>query len=203
MYIVGETESQQRYRPPVSDSQDARDYMWGDELFRLTRSDHRKFDVAPFALWESRLHQLQLVQVGDGPGRVVRQLGASNDGIAGHDLPVLLDQADDIRVVEAEHAGLGVLETDSALEFIPHKTPEAGAVELARGDGLQAQFPLQLDDILHGLLLDSREAGLLLGDALFADGLAGVEEVLGTQERPHMLGAEGRGSHDDCRWAES
>lgn len=126
---------------------------------------------------------------------VVTELGSSNDGITRHDLAVLLDQTDNVRVVKTKHAGLGILQTDGALEFIPHLTPETSTVELARVDGLEAKLLLQLDHVLNGLLLNGGEASLFLRNTLLADGLAGIKEVLGTQKRAHMLGAERRRSH--------
>jgi hypothetical protein len=98
-------------------------------------------------------------------------------------------------VVKTEHAGLGILETESALELIPHLTPETGTVELSGGDRLEAKIALQLDNIRNSLLLNGGEASLLLGITLLTDGLAGIEEVLGTQKRAHMLGTERWRSH--------
>jgi hypothetical protein len=46
----------------------------------------------------------------------------------------------------------------------------------------------------YSLLHDGRETCLLSTDALFADGLTDVEQLLGPQEGAHVLGAER--SHD-------
>ena len=159
------------------------------------RGNHGQLDVLPLLLGRELLHELQLMQVRLARLAVMLQLGAGNDAVARHHLAVLLDQADHVRVVQAEHARLGLLEGDGALELVPHQTPEAGAIELAAVDGLEAEFLLQLDDVADGFLLDGREAGLLRGETLVADGFTDGEKVLGTQEGAHVFGLEG--SHFD------
>lgn len=159
------------------------------------RGDHGQLDVRPLLLRGELLHQLQLVQVRLALLPVVSQLGARNDTVARHHLAVLLDQADDVRVVEAEHAGLGFLQSDGPFKLVPHQAPEAGAVELAAVDGLEAEFLLEFDDISNRLLFNGGESGLFGGKAPVTDGFAGVEKVLGPQEGPHVFGAEG--SHLD------
>lgn len=95
-------------------------------------------------------------------------------------------------MVEAEKSGLCLLEAEGALELVPHEAPEAGAVVLAARHSLQAQLLLQLHDLGDGLSLNLRQAGILRAEALVADGLADVKQLLGPQEGPHVLGAERR-----------
>ena len=157
-------------------------------------SDHGELDVGPPLLGQGGLDELQLVQVaGALLGPAVGQLGAGDDAVAGHDLPVLLDERDDVRVVQAEHGGLGLLQGGAALELIPHQAPESRAVVLARADGAEAQVRLQLDDVGHGLLLEGGQVGLL-GSLALPDSLTGIQEGLGPEEGAQVLGAE-EGSH--------
>lgn len=155
--------------------------------------DHGQLDVSPPLLGQGGLEQLQLVQVALALGGAVAQLGAGDDAVAGHDLALLLDERDYVRVVEAEHAGVGLLQGDGALELVPHQAPEPRAVVLARRHRAEAQVRLDLGHLRHRLLLQIRQPGLL-GRLALADGLAGVQEGLGPQQRAHVLGAEG-GSH--------
>jgi hypothetical protein len=39
-------------------------------------------------------------------------------------------------------------------EFIPHETPEARAVKLSAGDGIETEVSLQLYNILHCFFLN-------------------------------------------------
>jgi len=153
--------------------------------------DHCELDVTPLALGHECLDQLELVKVGCRLLLVVGQLGASDDGVTGHDLAVLLDETDDIRVVEAEHGGFGILETEGALELVPHQAPEACAIVFAAGDCLEAQILLQLDYMSNRFLLNLWEIGRLWADALVTDSFTSVEELLWPQERAHVLCAEG------------
>lgn len=156
------------------------------------RRDKRQLDILPACLRHSRLHKLQLVQVALaalalGPA----ELAPRNDTIARHDLALLLNQTDHVRVVQAEHARLGFLQGDRAVEFVPHVTPKSLAVVLARPHGAETQVPLELDNLGDGLLLECGEAQLF-GRLALAFGLAGVEEGLRAQQGAHVLCAERR-----------
>lgn len=161
-------------------------------LMEPRRRNHRELDRPPLLLRHSLLHEPQLMQVRHRLGRVVRELGPRDDRISRHDLAILLDQADHVRVVQPEHAGLCVGELGGALELVPHEAPEARAVELAAGDGLEAQVALELDDVGDGGFFDGGEVCFRGGGAV-ADELAGCEEGLGPEEGAHVFGAEGRG----------
>lgn len=162
------------------------------------RCDHGQLDILPLFLGNKLLNELQLMQVRLALLPVMFEFRTSNDAVTGHHLAVLLDQTDDVRVVQPEHGRLGFLQGDGAVELVPHETPEAGAVEFARVDGFEAEFLLELDDVADGFLFDGRETGFFRGNTLVADGFARGEKVLGTQERAHVFGAEGR--HLDFWW---
>ncbi|KAI6755828.1 hypothetical protein HG531_004934 [Fusarium graminearum] len=155
-----------------------------------SRSDHGELDGAPLLLWHKLLHKLQLVQVGDRLLRVVGELAASNDRVAGHDLAILLDQAHHIGMVQTEKTGLSILELSAALELIPHESPESSPGELAASYSLEAQFLLHLDNFLDSFILDSFKTCILWGETLFTDLLSHIEESLGSKQGAHVLSAE-------------
>lgn len=159
--------------------------------------DHGQLDIGPVLLGQVRLDELQLVQVGHALGRAVAQLATGNDAVARHDLAVLLDERDDVRVVQPEQAGVGILQARGAVKLVPHEAPEAGADELAVAEGAEAQVALQLDDLGNGLGLGGGQARGVLGLAL-ANGLADSQQGLWPEQRAHVLGAERR-SHDERR----
>lgn len=153
------------------------------------RRNQRHLNLAPFLLGERRLHQLQLMQVALPANALLpADFAPRNDAVAGHDLALLLNQRDDVRVVEAEHRGVGFLQGDRARELVPHVAPEARAVVLARAYGVKAGIELERDDVLDGRGLEGVEVGRRLAGA---DGLTGIEEGLGAEEGTHVLGAEG------------
>jgi hypothetical protein len=163
------------------------------------RRDHGELDIAPLALGHEFLHQTELVEVGLRLLRAVFQLRAGNDRIPRHDFAVLLDQRHYVRMIESEQRGLGVLEPDSAVEFVPHEAPEASPVVFAAGHCLEAQLLLQLNHLSNGLFLDGGQTSRLRGQAFLADGLPDVQQPLGPQEGAHVLGAERRHDRVEAR----
>lgn len=89
-----------------------------------------------------------------GFGTIVSDLATGNDRVSGHDLSILFDQADHVRVIEAEHASLCILKANRAFELVPEQSPESCTVVLATGDALVAKVELGLDDLSNGLFLN-------------------------------------------------
>lgn len=163
------------------------------------RRNERQLDIRPLLLGQRGLDELQFVQVAlRALAARPAQLAAGNHAVARHDLAVLFNQRHHVRVVQAEHGCLGLLQRDGPVKLVPHETPESRPVVLARGDGAEAGILLQLDDVRDGLLLERGQACGLGGLAL-PDGLARVEEGLGPQQRAHVFCTEG-GCHFFLVW---
>jgi len=84
-----------------------------------------------------------------------------------------------------------------AVQGLEEGTPEHVPGVLAVGDAAKADLLLQLDNILDGLLLDGNQR--VRSGAFVSDGVAFLDELLGTQQGADVLSAErwvaGRGRH--------
>ncbi len=156
------------------------------------RRNHCQLNVSPLLLRHKLLHQLQFMQITPRPGLRILDLASRDDRIARHDLAIPLNQANNVRMVQPEHTGLGILQAGRALELIPKQAPEPCPVELAARHALETQVQLSLHNLSDGLFLDGGKARLFLRKALVTNGGADVQQLLWSEQRAHMLGPERR-----------